>query len=155
MVNGVAGSRPGIGSVVRIWRRSGSTGRSTPAISPTDRDHAPAVHTTVSVAIRPAPVSTARTCPSMTSIPVTAQCVTMRAPARRAPPAYPRTTDSGVQCPSSGDQAAARIPSISTIGESAFASADEIIRLGTPREFCSATFASNAATWSGLSSRKR
>ena len=53
MVNGVRGSSPGIGSVTRIWRRSGLTGRSTPTIAPRPRDQAPAAQTTVSVAIGP------------------------------------------------------------------------------------------------------
>ena len=59
MVNGVCGSRPAIGSVVRICRRRGTTGRSTPASSPTCLDQAPAAQTTVSVATVPRLVSTA------------------------------------------------------------------------------------------------
>ena len=58
MVNGVCGSRPGMGAVVRIWRRSGSTGRSTPTMAPSPRDQAPAAQTTVSVAIVPWSVTT-------------------------------------------------------------------------------------------------
>ena len=54
-----------------------------------------------------------------------------------------------MQCPSSGDQAAASRPSVSISGESRLASATSIIRLGTPSSFCSATFCSNAATCVG------
>ena len=78
-----------------------------------------------------------------------------RAPARRAAPAYPSTTDSGVQCPSVGEYAAASNPSVSMSGESRFASATSIIRLGTPSSFCSETLFSNSATCSGRSSRNR
>ena len=112
MVNGVCGSRPGIGAVVRIWRRSGSTGRSTPTIAPSPRDQAPAAQTTVSVAIVPLSVTTRVIAPPLESIAVTAQSRTIRAPARRAAPAYPLTTLSGVQCPSVGEYAAARSPSV-------------------------------------------
>ena len=59
MVNGVRGSSPGTGSVTTISRRSGVTGRSTPAMAPIAADHGPAAQTTVSVRIVPRSVRTA------------------------------------------------------------------------------------------------
>ncbi len=155
MVNGVRGSRPGTASVVRIWRRSGSTGRSTPTMAARSLDQAPAAHTTVSVAIDPRSVTTSVRLPPLEPIAVTVQPRTRRAPARRAARAYPATTLSGVQWPSVGEYAAASRPLVSMSGESAWASATSIIRLGTPSSFCNATFFSNAATCRGSSSRNR
>ena len=60
MVMGRSGGSPATGSVTAIWRRSGSTGRSTPTIAPTARDQAPAAQITVPVAIRPRLVTTRR-----------------------------------------------------------------------------------------------
>ncbi len=88
--------------------------------------------------------------PPLESIAVTAQLRTRRAPARRAAPAYPLTTLSGVQCPSVGEYAAASSPSVLIRGESALASATSMSRLGTPSSFCRAMFFSNASTCSGL-----
>ena len=111
--------------------------------------------TTVSVSILPPAVVTATTLPSRVSTPVAAQWAMSRAPCRRAAEAYPRTTDSGVQCPSVGLYVAATSPSVVMSGDRRLASATESIRLGTPSSFCSATFRSNACTWSGESSRNR
>src|SRR6478735_9833385 len=95
------------------------------------RDQAPAAQMTVSVAMVPCSVTTSVTAPPLEVIAVTAQLRTSRAPARRPAAAYPATTLSGVQCPSLGEYAAASNPSVLTSGESAFASATSIIRLGT------------------------
>ena len=84
MVKGVSGSRSGTGSVTRTCRRSGVTGRSTPAQEPISADQAPAAQTTVSVRMVPASVRTPTTRPSRTSMPVAAQCGSSVAPARRA-----------------------------------------------------------------------
>jgi hypothetical protein len=60
-----------------------------------------------------------------------------------------------VQWPSVGEYAAASSPSTEISGDSRRASSTSIIRLGTPRSFWRATFASNADTASGVPSRKR
>ena len=124
-------------------------------MSPSCLDQAPAVQMTVSVLMVPRLVSTAVMVAPSVEMSVTGQPRSRRAPARRAPLAYPRTTDSGVQCPSFGDHAAASSPEVSMSGESRLASATSIIRLVTPSSFCSATFFSNASTWWGWSSRNR
>lgn len=83
MVNGSRGGSSR-GAVNAIWRRSGSTGRSTPAIPPTARDQAPAAQTTVGVTTSP-PVVRTRARPSpVASIPVTAVPVRTSTPARTA-----------------------------------------------------------------------
>ena len=107
------------------------------------------MQTTVSVAMAPCSVTTWVMVPPLESIAVTAQSRTSRAPARRAAPAYPATTLSGVQCPSVGEYAAASSPSVLIRGESALASATSMSRLGTPSSFCRAMFFSNASTCSG------
>ena len=124
-------------------------------MAPRSLDQAPAVQMTVSVAMVPRSVTTSVRLPPLEVIPVTAQRRTRHAPARRAAAAYPATTASGVQCPSLGEYAAASNPSVSIRGESAFASATSIIRLGTPISFWSATFCSKASTWPGSSRRNR
>lgn len=124
-------------------------------MAPTDRDQAPAAQTTVSVTIRPLLVTTAVMVSRQVSMPRTSQSRSTVAPRRRAPAAYPWTTDSGVQCPSSGEKAAASRPSVEISGESRRASAGSTIRLGTPRSFWSWTPASNWATSSGVVRRKR
>ncbi len=133
--SGGRGSRRGPAAVVSTWRRSGVTGRSTPAQAPTSRDQAPAAQTTVEVRTVPRSVTTALTSPPSLRIPVTADPVTRRAPSRRAAVAYPSTTDSGVQYPSVGENAAAIRPSVLINGESRCASAGSTRRLGTPRAF--------------------
>ena len=110
---------------------------------------------TVSVAMDPCSVRTWVMASPLEPISVTSQLRTRRAPARRAAPAYPATTLSGVQCPSVGEYAAASRPSVLIRGESALASETSMSRLGTPSSFCSAMFFSNASTCSGSSRRNR
>ena len=97
IVNGVAGparasSAAGRGSVTRICRRNGVTGRSTPAIAPTAADHGPAAQITTSVATGPAPVSTPvirrpQAASSAVVMSSTSTPVSTVAPFRRAPAA--------------------------------------------------------------------
>ena len=56
---------------MKMWRRYGSTGTSTPAIRPIRRACGPAALTTIRVSIVPRVVSTAATRPASTRIPVT------------------------------------------------------------------------------------
>ena len=135
-------------------RRSGVTGRSTPAHAPTWADQAPAATTTPSQAIVPLLVWTAVTRSPLRSIPVTSTPRTIRAPWRRAFVAYPATTDAGSQCPSPAWKAAASRPSVTISGESRCASSTSIIRVGTPSEFWIATASSKARTSSGVDNRK-
>ena len=60
-----------------------------------------------------------------------------------------------MQCPSSGENAAASTPSVSTSGQRRPASVASIIQLRTPSSFCSATSRSNAATCCAVQSRNR
>ena len=53
-----------------IWRRIGWIGRSMPAIAPICADHGPAAMTTVGVSIEPAFVTTRRTLPPVTPMPI-------------------------------------------------------------------------------------
>ena len=96
----------GIGSVNRTCRRSGVTGRSTPAISPSARDHAPAAHRPSRSRSSLLLVTTARISPPSTTI---ARAPRSRSPGgppcARAPAAYPWTTESGVAWPSDGENA--------------------------------------------------
>lgn len=57
-MNGIAEVSKPTGSLTMISRRSGVTGRSTPAISPMSPDQAPAAHTTCEHVIVPCVVST-------------------------------------------------------------------------------------------------
>ncbi len=124
---------PGSASVTTICRRSGSpAGRRRPSRAsgrPTRRRPRRSRCRSRSV---PRLVRTARMSLPTASIPVTSQPVTRRAPSRRAAVAYPRTTDSGVQCPSSGEKQAATRPSGARIGDSRTASSTSIIRVGRP-----------------------
>ena len=133
-----------------ICRRTGVTGRCTPAISPTAADHAPAAQITVGAAMSPWSV-----CTTPGRSPVTAHRVSMCAPRPRAANAYPATTASGVRWPSVGQKAAPSMPAGSIGGHTSCASAGVSIRLGTPRPFCSATPASNSRMSSSRVSRNR
>ena len=155
MVNGRSGVESGVGPVSAIWRRTGVTSSSTPAIAPISRDHAPAAHTTVDVRTVPCVVPTAAISPPRTSMPVTAQPVTNRAPRRRASSAYAHAASSGRACPSMGQKAAATNASGSIAGQRARASAASSITLGMPTSFCSATPASKRATSSASRRRNR
>src|SRR5687768_554930 len=119
MVNGSLGVRRGgrSGAVKAIWRRSGATGRSTPAIAPTAVDHAPAAQTTVDVATVPVAVRTPVISSPLVSMPTTADRVWIRTSRPAAAPAYPCTTDAGRAYPSSGENAAASRPSGSRYGQ--------------------------------------
>ncbi|GIE76801.1 hypothetical protein Aph02nite_27510 [Actinoplanes philippinensis] len=85
MVNGTTPVSSGIGSVKMICRRSGVTGRSTPAIAPIAADQAPAAQITASASIGPRSVCTVRTSPPAVSMPVTVTPVRTVTPCRRAP----------------------------------------------------------------------
>ncbi len=63
-----------------MWRGSPCTGISMPTIAPTSRDHAPAAHTTVSVAIVPCAVRTPVMRPPARSMPIAGQPCSTRAP---------------------------------------------------------------------------
>ncbi|MDQ0945100.1 hypothetical protein QFZ67_006805 [Streptomyces sp. V1I1] len=83
-MKGIRGGAGVSGPVRAICRRSGVTGRSTPAIAPTAADQGPAAQTTARVRTFPDVVRTARTCPPSTSIPVTVVCVRTVTPSRWA-----------------------------------------------------------------------
>ena len=68
---GSSGPTPSIGSVMSTWWRVGTIGTWIPAPAATWRAQAPAASTTTGVSIRPRSVSTPRTAPSWTWIPVT------------------------------------------------------------------------------------
>jgi hypothetical protein len=73
------------------------TGKSNPTIAPICGDHAPAQFITVLVLTSPAEVVTAVISSPCNLIPVTSVFVKTVAPSFLAQPAYPSTTDSGVQ----------------------------------------------------------
>ena len=78
-------------------RLYGVTGKSNPTIEPICGDQAPAQLITVPVLISPAEVVTEVISSPVNLMPVTSVFVKTVAPSFLAPPAYPRTTDSGVQ----------------------------------------------------------
>src|SRR4051812_21743544 len=149
-----ASTTGGSGSVTRICRRSGVTGSSTPARAPSSPDHAPAAHTTAPARTTPAVVRTRVPSPSGSN-PRAPTPVSTRAPCRRAPAAYPSTTDSGAHQPSPAWKVAARTSSVVTPGARAAASARESNRVGTPSSFCRATAAANASASSASVRRNR
>ena len=98
-----SGVRNGLsGSVERISWRCGSLGSFTPASFATSGLQAPAAITTVSQAMRPRSVSTARTRPPEMSKPVTVVKVSTRTPRFCAACAYPQRNGQGKMTPSSG-----------------------------------------------------
>jgi hypothetical protein len=86
---------PGSGSLTTYWCLIGTIGTATPASRATWPAAAPAASTTISVAIRPLSVRTARTRPAATSIPVTAVFVANCTPSARAPAANAPASASG------------------------------------------------------------
>ncbi len=81
--------------MTRYWWPIGINGIRTPAIRPISAAYIPPALTTTSHSIRPFSVSTARTRPSFTSIPVTRQFVKVRAPPWRAPSASAKVSWEG------------------------------------------------------------
>ncbi len=83
-MKGRSGGRPSIGSVKRIWRRSGVTGSTSPTISPQARDQAPAAQMTTLVAIGPWLVCTPVIWSPSVAMPVTSHPTRTWAPRARA-----------------------------------------------------------------------
>mgnify|MGYP003693915355 CR=1 FL=1 len=102
VVRGTGPGMSGNGSVKKMWRRRGWTGRSTPARRPTRAAAGPAAFTTTRVSTVPDAVTTAVARPPRTSIPATSTPSTMRAPSSRARRAKAFVTSAGPAMPSFG-----------------------------------------------------
>ena len=108
---------------MKMWRRSGTTGSSTPAIAATWPAHGPAALTTARVAIGPADVVTPAMRPWTTSMPVrSVPRSTVTRPRRCAAFTKPMVTPFGSAMPSAAQKVAARTPAASSPGVIAAAS---------------------------------
>ena len=102
-----------------MWRRSGSTGTSTPSMRPIDLAHGPAALTTSGVLMSPFEVRTSATRPPASRMPVTSVSRTISTPLACAPCAKPIVTPLGSATPSAAQKVAPRTPVTSSPGASA------------------------------------
>ena len=155
-----AGTRPAENiarsiAAMKMWRRYGSTGTSTPARRPTVRAHGPAALTTMRVAMEPRDVSTAATRRDSTRMPVTSVSRSTIAPAVCAAFANPIVTPFGSAMPSRAQKVAPSTPSTPTPGASRSTSVASSQSTTMPWLRCRSTLRRNVSTLAAEERRNR
>ena len=148
---GCRASRSRNGCVTRYSWAIGTIGTRTPASRPISAANMPPALTTTSASMSPHSVSTPRTRPVATSIPVTRVWVKIRQPpsrARRRPARRSAATDRGSR--RSAGRHAPSTPSVDISGKSSCASSAEISSSGSPNVCAHAAWRRSSSIRSGV-----